>query len=317
MKLVLSGSRASIRRIMRMHALIVSLWFALLSPALSQETSKDQTMGEKFDKLLEPIAKTADSIVFYSIPVGNDQSVPIVLILLATTALFLTIYFKFINLRSFKLAFNTVKGKYSTKDDPGQITHFQALSTALSATVGLGNIAGVAVAIGLGGPGAVFWMVVMGVLGMTSKFTECTLGVKYRKIDPDGKVHGGGMRYLSEGLSGRGLPKFGKVLAVIFAVACVGGAIGAGNMFQINQSTAQVVETFNLPEDQKWLFGLVVAVIVGAVIIGGIKSICVGLYRGLRWAPFRDSKCSWDYRGRSIFGRSCDRWFHRRPYSGY
>lgn len=230
-------------------------------------------MGEKFDELLEPIAKTADSIVFYSIPVGNGQSVPIVLILLASTALFLTIYFKFINLRSFKLAFNTVRGKYSRKDDPGQITHFQALSTALSATVGLGNIAGVAVAIGLGGPGAVFWMVVMGILGMTSKFTECTLGVKYRKIDADGKVHGGGMRYLSEGLSGRGFPKFGKILAVIFSVACVGGAIGAGNMFQINQSTAQVVETFNLPEEQKWLFGLVIAVIVGAVIIGGIKSI--------------------------------------------
>lgn len=273
MDLVLLLVMASIRLNMKLHLLIGFFWLALLAPALSQEASNEKTIGDKFDELLKPIAETADAVVFYSIPVGNGQSIPIVLILLAGTALFLTVYFKFINLRSFKLALNTVKGKYSSKDDPGQITHFQALSTALSATVGLGNIAGVAVAIGLGGPGAVFWMVVMGFLGMTSKFTECTLGVKYRKIDADGKVLGGGMLYLSDGLAGRGLPRLGKILAVLFAVACVGGAIGAGNMFQINQSTAQVVETFNLPEDKTWLFGLVVAVIVGSVIIGGIKSI--------------------------------------------
>ena len=258
---------------MKLHLLIGAFWLALLAPSFSQEPTPDQTIGEKFDKLLKPIAEAADFVVFYSIPVGNDQSIPVVLILLAATALFLTIYFKFINLRSFKLAVNTVRGKYSAKDDPGQITHFQALSTALSATVGLGNIAGVAVAIGLGGPGAVFWMVLMGFLGMTSKFTECTLGVKYRKIDADGKVLGGGMLYLKDGLAERGFPRFGKILAIIFAVACVGGAIGAGNMFQINQSTAQVVETFNLPDDKKWLFGLIVAVVVGSVIIGGIKSI--------------------------------------------
>ena len=271
--LVLAEVLASITYKMKLHLLFVFLCLVLPAPAFSQEPLDNQTITEKFDGFLEPIARTADQIVFYSVPLGEDQSIPVVLVLLAGTALFLTLYFKFINLRSFRLAINTVRGKYSSKDDPGQITHFQALSTALSATVGLGNIAGVAVAIGLGGPGAVFWMVVMGFMGMTSKFTECTLGVKYRTIDDKGKVSGGGMLYLTKGLSERGWPFFGKVLAVFFAVACVGGAIGAGNMFQINQSTAQVVETFHLPEDKKWLFGLLVALIVGSVIIGGIKSI--------------------------------------------
>ena len=248
-------------------------WFSMLVPAFSQGSAKELTVSEKFDEFLKPIAEGADAVVFYSIPLGDGQKIPIVLVLLAGTACFLTVYFKFINLRSFRLAFRTVRGKYSSSDDPGQITHFQALSTALSATVGLGNIAGVAVAIGLGGPGAVFWMVVMGFMGMSSKFVECTLGVKYREIDKNGKVSGGGMRYLSKGLSERGFPLLGKILAIIFAVACIGGAIGAGNMFQINQSTAQVVETFHLPEDKKWLFGLIVAVVVGSVIIGGIRSI--------------------------------------------
>ncbi|MBK1834313.1 amino acid carrier protein [Roseibacillus ishigakijimensis] len=226
------------------------------------------------DSFLEPIATTADTVVFYSVPVGNGHSVPVVLVLLAATALFLTIYFKFLNLRSLGLAVRTVRGKYSKDDDPGQITHFQALATALSATVGLGNIAGVAVAIGIGGPGAVFWMVVMGFLGMSSKFTECTLGVRYRKIDPDGTVHGGGMRYLQQGLAERGFSGLGKVLAILFAVACVGGALGAGNMFQMNQSAQQVVETFGIfGGGQEWILGILVAVAVGAVILGGIVSI--------------------------------------------
>jgi len=202
-------------------------------------------IDEQIDGLLKPIAEGADKIVFFSL-----GGVPVVLVLLAVTALFLTIYFKFINFRAFGLAIKTVKGKYSRPDDPGQIT-----------------------AIGIGGPGAVFWMVVMGFLGMTSKFTECTLGVKYRDIDEKGNVLGGGMRYLEKGLSERGFGGLGKALAIFFAVACIGGAIGAGNMFQINQSAQQVSETFGIFKDSSWIFGLILAVAVGAVILGGIKSI--------------------------------------------
>ncbi|MGJ8724202.1 MAG: alanine/glycine:cation symporter family protein [Roseibacillus sp.] len=240
---------------------------------LSAASACAEGVSAKMDGLLAPVADFADKVVFFSIPVGGGQSAPVVLILLAFTAIFLTLYFKFINLRAFGLAIRTVKGKYSKKDDPGQITHFQALATALSATVGLGNIAGVAVAIGIGGPGAVFWMVVMGFLGMSSKFTECTLGVRYRKIDSEGNVHGGGMRYLQDGLAERGLGGFGKVLAIFFAIACVGGALGAGNMFQMNQSAQQVTETFGIFGGAEWKLGVIVAIAVGAVILGGIVSI--------------------------------------------
>ena len=248
-------------------------FLGFLVSLFSIASASAQGVSEKMDGLLAPVADLADKIVFFSIPVGGDQKAPVVLILLAFTAIFLTIYFKFINLRAFGLALKTVKGKYSKKDDPGQITHFQALATALSATVGLGNIAGVAVAIGIGGPGSVFWMVLMGFLGMSSKFTECTLGVRYRKIDSEGKVHGGGMRYLEDGLGERGLGGLGKVLAIFFAVACVGGALGAGNMFQMNQSAQQVTETFGIFGDAEWKLGIIVAIAVGAVILGGIVSI--------------------------------------------
>ena len=179
----------------------------------------------KIDRIVEPAAYYAGKIVFFSVPI-NGQDVPIVLILLASTAVFLTLYFRFINFRAFGLAIRTVRGKYTPKDAPGQITHFQALSAALSATVGLGNIAGVAVAIGIGGPGATFWMIVMGFLGMTTKFCECTLGVKYRRIDDEGKVHGGPMYYLTRGFKERGLGRLGKILGVFFAVMCIGGAFG-------------------------------------------------------------------------------------------
>jgi AGCS family alanine or glycine:cation symporter len=240
------------------------------SRGLAGEVDK-QSVGDRIDEALAPVARGMEWFIFRPVPLFGED-VPIVLIILAGTALFLSLYFGFINLRAFGLALRTVRGKYSSKDAPGQITHFQALSTALSATVGLGNIAGVAIAIGIGGPGAVFWMVVMGFLGMTSKFTECTLGVKFRQIDADGTVHGGGMFYLRDGLKERGLGPLGMVLAVIFAVACIGGAVGAGNMFQINQAYAQVSETFGIftGDNQSWMFGLIVAVMVGLVIIGGI-----------------------------------------------
>ncbi len=251
------------------------LRFFLLLPFLTSSAwAGDETLAQKIDGWLEPIAKAADSAIFYSFNVGS-QSLPIILVILGGTAIFLTIYFKFINLTSVGLAIRTARGKYTDPDSPGQITHFQALTAALSATVGLGNIAGVAVAIGMGGPGATFWMILMGLCGMTTKFCECTLGVKYREIDENGKVHGGAMYYLSRGLKEKGLGGIGAVLAVFFAVMCIGGALGAGNMFQVNQATNQVVSSFEIfdGEGEKIWFGVILAVAVGLVIIGGIVAI--------------------------------------------
>jgi AGCS family alanine or glycine:cation symporter len=246
---------------------------SFLMSFLGLMSSASAAEGNGFDAALGGVADVLEQIVFYSIPVGGT-SLPIVLLVLGGTAIFLTLYFKFINLRCFGLAYKTVKGKYTDPDAPGQITHFQALTAALSATVGLGNIAGVAVAVGIGGPGATFWMILMGLCGMTTKFAECTLGVKYRKFDKEGKTHGGAMYYLRDGLAEHGMSGFGKVLAVFFAVMCIGGAIGAGNMFQVNQAASQFADSFGMFQgENKIYFGVIVAVIVGLVIIGGIKSI--------------------------------------------
>lgn len=206
---------------------------------------------------------------------GNPlkKNIPIVVVWLVIGAVFFTIQMKFINLRGFKHAIELVSGKYSNPNDAGEVSHFQALATALSATVGLGNIAGVAVAISLGGPGATFWMILAGLLGMSSKFVECTLGVKYRHIDEEGNVYGGPMYYLSKGLELKGKKGLGKVLAVIFAILCVGGSFGGGNMFQANQAFAQLSSEFTFMADYGALFGVVLSVFVGIVIIGGIKSI--------------------------------------------
>ena len=211
---------------------LVALLFTLISsiPASAQGV-ETQTIADKIDNAMGPVTKIASDIVFWGIPVGNGLVLPVVLIVLGGTAVFLTIYFKFINLRGFGIALRTTKSKYTNPNAAGQITHFQALSAALSATVGLGNIAGVAVAIGLGGPGATFWMILMGICGMTTKFAECTLGVKYRKIDSQGRVRGGAMYYLRDGLRERGMGGIGSVLAVLFAIFVIGGAFGAGNMF--------------------------------------------------------------------------------------
>lgn len=221
-------------------------------------------IGEAINSGMEPVANVADKIVFLSI-----AGVPAVLLLLAGTAVFLTVYFRFINIRCFGLALRTAKGKYTPPDAPGEITHFQALSAALSATVGLGNIGGVAVAVGMGGPGATFWMIVLGLCGMTTKFAECTLGVKFRQIDPDGRVRGGAMYYLSDGLKARGFDKLGRVLAFLFALFVIGGAFGAGNMFQANQSYTQVAHAL-LPGVSGVVFGTGMAILVALVIIGGI-----------------------------------------------
>ena len=220
------------------------------------------------------ISQYVEDLVFFNIP---GTGLPFVLFLLVFSALFLTVFFGFVNIRGIGLAFRTVKGKYSKSTDPGEITHFQALSSALSATVGLGNIAGVAIAITAGGPGAAFWMILCGFLGMTTKFCECTLGVRYREIDEGGKVHGGAMFYLQKGFAELGWSKFGKTLAVIFAGACVMASLGAGNMFQGNQAFEQVLAVTGGHDSfffgKGWLFGLIISVFVAAVILGGIQSI--------------------------------------------
>ena len=204
---------------------------------------------------------------------NKTTKIPIVVVWLVLGAIFFTIRMKFINIRGFKHAISLVKGDYDDPNDKGEVSHFQALTTALSATVGLGNIAGVAIAIAVGGPGATFWMIIAGLLGMSSKFVECTLGVKYRKVDENGEVSGGPMYYLRDGLAKYNAGGLGKVLAVLFAILCIGGSFGGGNMFQANQAYEILGAQFPKMADNGPLFGVVLAILVGAVIIGGIKSI--------------------------------------------
>lgn len=208
-------------------------------------------------------------------PNGDPKttSIPLIVVWLVIGAIFFTLRMKFINFRGVKHAIQLIQGKFDDPNDKGQVSHFQALTTALSGTVGLGNIAGVAVAIAAGGAGATFWMILAGLLGMASKFVECTLGVKYREIGEDGTVYGGPMYYLSKGLKKKGVGGLGMALAVIFAILCIGGSLGGGNMFQANQAFAQLEGIFPALEGQGAWFGIVFALLVGIVIIGGIKSI--------------------------------------------
>ncbi|HMP80286.1 MAG TPA: alanine:cation symporter family protein, partial [Pirellulaceae bacterium] len=200
-------------------------------------------------------------------------AIPFVVVWLLGAGIFFTLFMRFINLRAFGHSINLIRGKYDDPNNPGEVTHFQALASALSATVGLGNIAGVAIAIGLGGPGATFWMILAGFLGMTTKFAECTLGQMYRKVSPDGVVSGGPMHYLRDGLSEMGLGGLGKVLAVVFAVLCIGGSLGGGNAFQVGQSLGAIKTEIPFLNSYPWVYGLVMAFFVGIVIIGGIRSI--------------------------------------------
>ncbi len=238
----------------------------------------DVGIDEKINLAVKPFADAVAGAVFSSFTVAEVQ-IPFVLVWLIVAAAIFTFYFNFINLRAFKHGFELVRGDYYDPEAAGEVTHFQALATALSGTVGLGNIAGVAVAVSLGGPGATFWMILAGFLGMSSKFTECTLGVKYRNELPDGTVSGGPMYYLTRGLAEKGanFAILGKVLAVLFAIFCVGGSFGGGNMFQANQSFAQLVNVTGADSswlaDKGWLYGLVIAALVGMVIMGGIKGI--------------------------------------------
>lgn len=239
-------------------------------------TDAPLTFDQQIDQLLKPIAALFSRIIFYSFDVAGT-SVPIIVLWLIAAALSFTFYFGFINIRGFKHACKVIRGDYSDPNDPGEVSHFQALTTALSGTVGLGNIAGVAIAISIGGPGATFWMIIAGFLGMSTKFIECTLGVKYRYIDNNGKVRGGPMYYLRDGLAELGYKTLGKVLAVFFAICCVIASLCGSNMLQSNQAYQQFViamggET-SMWADKGWLFGLILAILIGVVIIGGIKKI--------------------------------------------
>ena len=267
--------------------------FLLFSPYLlqAQGGSEDLALGQRIDRSFKPVADFWDQLVFTTVPIGG-HAIPLVLILLTLGATLFTIYFGLPGVRKFPLAIATVSGKYDslekTIDEPqediprtirdeskkGEVSHFQALATALSGTVGLGNIAGVAVAIAIGGPGATFWMIICGILGMSSKFVECTLGVKYRDIEPDGTVHGGPMYYLTKGFKELNYARFGKFLGAFFAVLCVGASFGGGNAFQSNQAAVQVASMIGMDfEVAGFWIGLVLAAIVGIVIIGGIKRI--------------------------------------------
>ena len=233
-------------------------------------------VDDAINAAIAPISNAIVSVIFFSVPVLGAQ-LPLIVVWLVVAAAFATIYFNFIAFRAFGHAFSLIKGDYSNPKDAGEVSHFQALATALSGTVGLGNIAGVAIAVSIGGPGATFWMILAGLMGMSLKFAECTLGVKYRNEYPDGSVSGGPMYYMSKALAELGMPGLGKGLAIFFAICCVAGSLGGGNMFQANQSFQQVVNVTggeaSFLADKGWLFGLVVAFLVGIVIIGGIKSI--------------------------------------------
>jgi len=253
----------------------ISLLILLLTSFIN---SKADSLSDKIDSFFKPLVSDYlvpvifwDPLKFFGFDIGAD--IPIVVLWLVFGALFFTFRMKFINFRGFKHALSLVRGDYDDPEDKGEVSHFQALTTALSATVGLGNIAGVAIAISVGGPGATFWMIVAGLLGMSSKFVECTLGVKYRKLDANGEVSGGPMYYLRDGLAKYKMPIFGKFLAVMFAVLCIGGSFGGGNMFQANQAYAQLSGQFPVLAGNGPLFGLILAFLVGVVIIGGIKSI--------------------------------------------
>ena len=231
------------------------------------------SIDDQINAVMEPVTNAIMKVIFFTVPVGNGMEVPFVLIWLLVGALVFTVYNRFVNFTAFRHALDVVRGKYDDPNHKGEVSHFQALTTALSATVGLGNIAGVAIAIGMGGPGATFWMILVGFLGMSSKFTECTLGQKYRKVRKDGRIMGGAMHYLSEGLKEKNLAGLGGLLAGLFCVLCIGGSFGGGNAFQVVQSL-DLIKTVAPPlENFPWVYGLVMSILVGFVILGGIRSI--------------------------------------------
>ena len=225
---------------------------------------------------IQPLTNILSSFIFYEVEIF-DAPMPLIVLWLIGAAIFFTAYFNFLNLRGFNHAFQLLRGDYSSPNNEGELTHFQALSTAVSGTVGIGNIAGVAIVISIGGPGATFWLVIAGFLGMSTKFAECVAGVMYRKVNPDGSISGGPMYYLEAGLRQRNLSWLAKPMGLFYSMAIVVGCLGIGNMFQSNQAFQQFIfitgGDTSFFSDKGWLFGSILAGIVGLVIIGGIQGI--------------------------------------------
>ncbi len=238
--------------------------------------AEEKSLDDKINDAIKPIIDPFVGAIFSPMP-GSEALLgmpfPWIVLWLVVASIIFTFYFGFIQFRGFAHSISLVKGDYIDPNDKGEVTPFQALATALSGTVGLGNIAGVGVAVALGGPGATFWMILAGLLSMASKFTECMLGVHYRNEYEDGTVSGGPMYYLSKGLSEQGRATLGKVLAVLFAICCLGGSFGGGNMFQANQAASQIGSIIPFFSEHRIVFGIIMAIVVGVVIIGGIKSI--------------------------------------------
>ncbi len=228
------------------------------------------------ESAFRPLASALSEVVFFSVPIG-EADLQLIVLWLVAGAVFSTFYFRFVNLRGFVHALRLVRGDYARPEDPGEVSHLQALATAVSGTVGVGNISHVAIAISVGGPGAIFWLVLAGFLGMSSKFVECTLAVKYREEHPDGTVAGGPMYYLEKGLAERRWPRLGRALATYYAACILVGCLGIGCMFQANQAYVQLVNVTGGSESffagRGWLAGLLLAGLVALVIIGGIRSI--------------------------------------------
>ncbi len=271
--------------------------FTLILPFLTfAQEAAEKGLDQRIDEGFKPISDFFSSVIFFK--VWTDPDIPFVLLLLVGSAAFFTIYFGFPNFKYFGKAINTVRGKYDEiegghaaadtsmtidgdirdtirdESQEGEVSHFQALATAVSGTVGNGNIAGVALAIALGGPGATFWMIVCGLLGMSTKFVECTLGVQYRDVGEDGTIYGGPMYYITKGLKEKGFATLGKIAAVLFAIFCIGGSFGGGNAAQSNQATVVIKELMGLEGTSAGaLIGLLMAILVGVIIIGGIKRI--------------------------------------------
>ncbi len=271
-------------------------FIVLLSGHAARAQELELGWDERIDQGFAPISTFFQNIVLHNFPF---TSIPTIIILLVSGALFFTFYFGFVNIRKFPMAINVVRGKYdrlerhtaisgapvnvqggdvigtiADESRMGEVSHFQALATAVSGTVGNGNIAGVALAIAIGGPGATFWMIVCGIIGMSTKFVECTLGVKFRDIGPDGTVYGGPMYYLSKGLKDRGYEKLGKFLAGVFAFLCIGASFGGGNAAQSNQAAQELASYFGMSGgNARTIIGIILMVFVGIIIIGGIKRI--------------------------------------------
>ena len=267
--------------------------FAVMLPLFNYAQEAEVGLDQKIDQAFQPVSDFFSQVIFFEI-----AGTPFVLILLVGSAAFFTIYFGFPNIRYFGKAVNTVRGKYDDvegghealetsmtidgdirdtirdESQEGEVSHFQALATAVSGTVGNGNIAGVALAIALGGPGATFWMIICGLLGMSTKFVECTLGVQYRDVGEDGTVYGGPMYYITKGLKEKGFAMLGKIAAVFFAIFCIGGSFGGGNAAQSNQATVVLKDLLGLESTGAgfWI-GVIMAIVVGIIIIGGIKRI--------------------------------------------